>query len=132
MPITDNLAAWLAPYAKPFGRVSSFDNMANQITSLVEDIKHAQKHLAKKTGQDPKDVQVFAWKHNALRHSFVSYRLADVKDAARVALEAGNSPLMVFRNYRQLVTDAQAKAWFAIVPEQSKENVIPMPAAASV
>lgn len=88
--------------------------------------------MAKKAGQDPKAVQAFAWKHNALRHSFVSYRLADVKDAARDALEAGNSPQMVFRNYRKLVTEAQAKAWFAIVPEQSKENVIPMPAAASV
>jgi hypothetical protein len=29
-----------------------------------------------------------------------------VKDAARVAFEAGNSPQMVFRNYRQLVTEA--------------------------
>ena len=72
VPITDNLAAWLTPHAKPFGRVSSFDNMANQITSLVEDIKQAQKHPAKKAGKDPKDVQAFAWKHNALRHSLVS------------------------------------------------------------
>ena len=28
----------------------------------------------------------FAWKHNALRHSFISYRLA-VQNTAQVALE---------------------------------------------
>jgi hypothetical protein len=42
------------------------------------------------------------WKHNALRHSFCSYRLADVKSAAEVALVAGNSPQMIFQHYREL------------------------------
>jgi hypothetical protein len=40
------------------------------------------------------------WRHNALRHSFCSYRLADVKSAAQVALEAANSPQMIFQHYR--------------------------------
>jgi hypothetical protein len=31
------------------------------------------------------------WKKNALRHSFCSYRLAVIEDAAKVAYEAGNS-----------------------------------------
>jgi hypothetical protein len=30
------------------------------------------------------------------RHSFISYRLADVQAAAQVALEAGNSPQIIF------------------------------------
>ena len=38
-----------------------------------------------------------SWKANALRHSFISYRLAQTKDMAAVALEAGNSPTMIFR-----------------------------------
>jgi len=33
----------------------------------------------------------FDWKHNALRHSFISYRVAAVKNIAEVSLEAGNS-----------------------------------------
>ena len=57
----------------------------------------------------------FHWKSNALRHSFASYRLADVKDAARVALEMGNSPSMLFRNYRELVTEKQATEWFSVL-----------------
>ena len=60
----------------------------------------------------------FQWKNNALRHSYASYRLADVKDAACVALEMGNSPAMLFRNYRELVTEQQAHEWFALMPGQ--------------
>jgi hypothetical protein len=59
----------------------------------------------------------FRWQHNGLRHSFISYRVAMVKNVAQVALEAGNSPQMIFSNYRELVTPQDAKAWFAITPK---------------
>lgn len=58
----------------------------------------------------------FAWKHNALRHSFISYRVAAIQNVAQVALEAGNSPQMIFKHYRELVRPADAKAWFSIAP----------------
>jgi integrase len=58
----------------------------------------------------------FAWKHNALRHSFISYRVAETQDVAKVSLEAGNSPQMIFKHYRELVQPKAAKAWFAIRP----------------
>jgi integrase len=61
----------------------------------------------------------FAWKHNALRHSFISYRVADIQNVAQVALEAGNSPQMIFKHYRELVRPAEAKAWFAIEPNKN-------------
>jgi len=51
-----------------------------------------------------------------LRHSFISYRIAKIKNAHEVALEAGNSPDIIFRHYRELATEEQADAWFAIVP----------------
>jgi integrase len=59
----------------------------------------------------------FLWKHNALRHSFISYRVADIQNVAQVALEAGNSPQMIFKHYRELVRPAAAKDWFAIKPK---------------
>jgi len=43
-----------------------------------------------------------------------------VKNVAQVALEAGNSPAVIFSNYRELVTPQDAKAWFAIVPAGAK------------
>ena len=48
---------------------------------------------------------------------------------AQVALEAGNSPQMIFAHYRQLVTQAEAMKWFSILPEVVS-NIIPMPKAA--
>jgi hypothetical protein len=63
---------------------------------------------------------VRTWKHNGLRHSFISYRVAAVKNVAQVALEAGNRPQMIFQHYRELVTPQDAKAWFATTPESIK------------
>jgi hypothetical protein len=51
-----------------------------------------------------------------LRHSFISYRIAIVKSADQVALEAGNSPAIIFRHYRELTTEETAKEWFGIMP----------------
>ena len=107
-PITDNLAAWLKPYAKEFGKVTSFESWWNQIPNVVEAVNQQR-------GKSP--AEKFVWKHNALRHSFISYRLAAIKNAAEVALEAGNSPQMIFKHYRQLVTEAEAKKWFSIQPK---------------
>src|SRR5512142_1552323 len=69
----------------------------------------AESRTAEIEGWEP-----FAWKHNALRHSFISYRLAAVQNTAQVALEAGNSPQMIFRHYRELVRPADAEKWFAV------------------
>ncbi len=56
----------------------------------------------------------FAWKNNGLRHSFISYRLAAIQNTAQVALEAGNSPQMIFRHYRELVRPVEAEKWFGV------------------
>jgi len=37
-----------------------------------------------------------------------------VKSADQVALEAGNSPAIIFRHYRELTTEETAKEWFGI------------------
>ena len=62
--------------------------------------------------------------HNGLRHSFCSYRLAQIKNAAQVSLEAGNSPKTLFKHYAELVTEEQATAWFNIAPKVSSEKVV--------
>jgi integrase len=119
-PLTDNLAAWLAPHAQAFGKVMDYTSWWHQFTNLTARINRLRKERG--------DLREFAWKHNALRHSFISYRVADTQNVAQVALEAGNSPQMVFSNYRQLVTAEAARAWFAIVPAGSCK-IVPMGAA---
>jgi hypothetical protein len=46
--------------------------------------------------------------------TLTSYRIAIVKSADQVALEAGNSPAIIFRHYRELTTEETAKEWFGI------------------
>jgi hypothetical protein len=60
--------------------------------------------------------------HNGLRHSFCSYRMATTKSAAQVALEAGNSPKMLFENYRELVTEKAALEYFGILPQKKAKK----------
>ena len=117
-PLTENLALWLAPHARKEGKVTRFESWWNQVPKLVQRINELRTQR--------KVAAPFTWKHNGLRHSFCSYRLASIKNAAQVALEAGNSPTMIFQHYRELVTPAQAGRWFGIQPE-SASKVVPLP-----
>jgi hypothetical protein len=40
-----------------------------------------------------------------------------VKIADQVALEAGNSPSIIFKHYRELTTEEQVVKWFSIMPK---------------
>ena len=104
VPITDNCAAWLERNSKTSGPVINLSRADKQLFL----------YLAEKSG--------VPWKHNGLRHSFISYRLAIIKDVGQVSLEAGNSPGMVFKHYRQLVRESEAQEWFGIMPPKLPEG----------
>jgi hypothetical protein len=55
-----------------------------------------------------------------MQPSFLSHWVAEVPNAALVALEAGNSPQMIFRHCREVMRPADARAWFGITPEAAK------------
>jgi hypothetical protein len=57
------------------------------------------------------------WPQNGARHSFVSYHLASFKSAAETAAIAGHSEHMLFAHYRELVTPADAEAFFGLMPD---------------
>jgi hypothetical protein len=54
--------------------------------------------------------------HNGFRHSYITCRVAHINDTARVALECGNSPEVIFAHYRELVAPEEAAAWFGTLP----------------
>ena len=114
VPVTPNLAQWLAPYAKQRGAVWKGDR---------HEMATARAATVKAAG--------VAWKANALRHSFISYRLADIQNAAAVSLEAGNSANVVFRHYREIVRPEAARTWFAVAPSQP-ENVVTLKTEAAI
>jgi len=55
----------------------------------------------------------FVWKFDALRHSFVSYRLRKVKNRAQVAYEAGHEIDMQKKHYERLVIGANVPIWWS-------------------
>ena len=56
---------------------------------------------------------VGGWKRNALRHSFISYRAADV-GISQAASEAGNSESEARKSYQDAKSKAEALEWFAV------------------
>lgn len=64
------------------------------------------------------------WANNALRASALSYRLAETKNAAATALEMGNSPTVLLRDYRELTTEAEAKEWFGVDPKSPAGKIL--------
>jgi integrase len=105
VPIQPNLMQWLAPYRGRKGKVVNH-------RADCRAIEFAKKRRV-------------AWPHNCLRHSYASYRVAGVADTARVALEMGNSPQKLMTNYRELVDEHEAQAWFSIAPKRPK-NILPL------
>jgi integrase len=83
VPITENLALFLEDLSQSSGPV-----WPHSVSTLCKAMTRAGKDSGVK------------WKHNALRHSFISYRVAKVKNVNEVVMEAGNSPDMISKQYR--------------------------------
>ena len=101
--IQPNLRFWYESIRQSNGPLIPFVNVCNQLTRLTRKAEVEQKH-------------------NGLRHSYGSYRLAIIQDAAKVSFEMGNSPKMVFEHYREIVTPEQASQWFEIKPPDAKDT----------
>ncbi|NQX00576.1 site-specific integrase [bacterium] len=104
VPLTDNLKAWLTPWRDAKGEIITMSDSSGTLNDVA--LK------AKIPG---------GWRQNALRHSFISYRVAETGDVARTSLEAGNSPKMIFRHYREIVDEEVASKWFGITPPENWE-----------
>ncbi|MEX1048152.1 MAG: hypothetical protein WED15_01395, partial [Akkermansiaceae bacterium] len=107
VPITDNLRAWIEPLPRK-GKVVRHAALHREVTSLARALK-------------------MEWPRNVLRHSFISYRIATVKSADQVTLEAGNSPSVIFKNYRELTTEDEADKWFGILLSTVVGRLFPPP-----
>ena len=102
IPISDNLAAWLAPLPRK-GKIVRTPELQTFLPALARALK-------------------IDWPRNVLRDSFISYRIAIVQSADQVALEAGNSPSIIFKHYRELTTPNVAEKWFSILPKDGQWN----------
>jgi hypothetical protein len=91
VPISGNLAAWLAVHPGPILPVG--------FQAGLETIR--------------KTCQL---SHDVLRHSFISYRVTASGSKAKTALEAGNSEGVIDKHYLNLPSEAEATAFWQIMP----------------
>jgi len=108
--ITDAAALWLAVIVKKTGPVVDPEN------------------FRKRFDRWRKASGIRRWPNNALRHTFGSIHLATFKDEVRTAHEMGNSPVMVHRHYKALVTAAGAVKYWSLRPATDvAEKIVPLP-----
>jgi len=129
VPIPAACKEWLTPYAKTEGLVqaSDFRNKFDVVrvragfkpsfterndTVLQAHLRDAKKHK----------VNLLDWPSNCLRHSAISYALAESRDESKVASWAGNSPQMIKRHYDSQAMPSEAAKFYAILPERPKIN----------
>jgi len=112
VPISDNLVAWLTPHLKTSGPICPRWGRAQALFQAFD--RHGKRQ----------GIDVGA---NKFRNSYISYRVALTHDVAKVALQSGNSPRVIQREYLELATEEEGKKWFAVYPKathaprQSKE-----------
>ncbi len=109
-PLTDAAAAWLANWKGKKGQIIDLDKLYQRLGGICK-------------------TAGVKWKNNALRHSWITYRLAMSKDTMRTAVEAGNSPQIIRSNYDAVASEQEGKLWFSVMPKTAA-NVIQMQGAA--
>jgi integrase len=105
VPMSDNLVAWLAPYAQAQGQVAPHCDEGRR------------KQVRERAGIPAKGMA------NAARHSYCSYKFAVNKELGECAKAAGNSPTVFLANYNHLVEESEGERYFAIFP-QDTQNIL--------
>lgn len=103
------LEQWLAPYRGRTGMVWTQTPSAQGCINAMQRCRAA-------LGIPPK--------RNGLRHGFVSAHFALYQNENATAAQGGNSPAMVHRDYKGLLTKTEAEAWFKVTPATTAENII--------
>ena len=66
-----------------------------------------------------RDRLSFKWVHDMMRHSFCSYHVAQHRNTAMTALEAGHTEAILFKHYHELVSESDAEMFWNILPVKS-------------
>ena len=125
--IPDCALKWLAPHAKDRGKV-----MPSEFRILFDRVRvragfkpsFGERRDASLQTLLQGKIKLQTWPANGLRHSAISYRLAQCKDIGQVATVAGNSPSIIKSHYLELVKPSAADAYFKITPPTSDGKVV--------
>ena len=103
VPISSNLRAWLAAHKKDAGPVG---------VPLMTETRDRRDCM---TG-----IGLSRWPVDVLRHTYATFELARHPDVAALAESMGNSPSIIYRHYKGLATPKEARAYFALKPQENK------------
>lgn len=139
VPLHQVTAEWLAPHRrargliapekrtdKEFGKGARLEREINATlrnTPRMRDERHIQLEMPVLGSQPEELLTEFTWKHNALRHSYGSYRASILKNVHQLAEEMGTSPEMIHKHYRNPRPASQARRWFALRPPTADKIV---------
>lgn len=98
VPIQPVLDAWMRPFYGRNGLVNSRKDPLLKVALVLK-------------------AEGILWKHDWLRHSYCSYRLAQTGDLRGTAQEDGHSIEVLVDKYLKMVSPSEAEAYFALTPE---------------
>ena len=111
--LCDTAKAWLATCAKFTGHIADPVNFRKRWDALLRAARFGtpgrETQKEKAAG-----ITLERWPKNALRHTAASYHYALTQDAVRVSAMLGNSPDVLHRHYRGLVSRQDAERFFAL------------------
>lgn len=119
IPINAALRSWIKPLHKSSGRI--YDLRSSQ--ELGNALRAAWP-------RDEDGKHIVERRRNALRHSYGTYRFAELQDEQKVSSEMGNSPQELREHYAELAMPEDAATWFAVMRE-TPENIVPIETAAA-
>ncbi len=107
IPIQKSFIAWMEP----------FGGLKGEIWRRTKAYDFRMRKLFAKAG-------VMAIR-DGFRHSYASYRIRQLKGGlVELAAEMGNSPAEIIDSYKRNITDAQAGAWFSIMPPPEYVEIV--------
>jgi len=120
VPIPEACKQWLTPYAKTEGAVhpDGFLELFDPVR-IAAGFRPSNARLHLRLAEQRKKEKappLKAWPSNCLRHSAISYAMADCGDQHKVSTWAGNSPKMIKQHYDAQATPSAAKAFYGILP----------------
>jgi integrase len=125
VPIEENLAEWLRPYARTEGRIWA-GNGDKKFTMAIRAAGFGEPGSETKEEKKARVKFRRPFPENGLRHSYATYWLAKYQDSGALSLHLGHAnSRIVFDHYRAPVPAEDAAAYWSIRPGGA-ENVIQM------
>lgn len=115
LKISPNLVAWLKPFAESKAPIVGRNHRDDWDMVRFKAGFDESAYLARNRGRS-RQVRKKPWHADVMRHTAISNHLAKYEQEGRTALWAGNSPEVIHRHYRGLVTKQNANKYWAFKP----------------